>query len=163
MAPKERRSGTADPFSTALRLLSRRDYAAAELAQRLRDKGHDDVAIATALERCRDLGYLNDTRFAALRARALLRSGRAAGRRILLDLHQRGIDSEAASAALASAEAEHPPGEQLRELLARRYPHFDFASADPGEKRRVVDFFLRRGFDLSLVLSILHAERDRRP
>ena len=158
-----RGSSASEAYAAALRLLTRRNYAEAELSARLLDKGYSAAAVEAALLRCRDLGYLDDAHFAQQRALALLRNGRAVGRRARLDLRQRGIDEDLAVAAVAAAEAEHPPLELLREQLARRYPHFDYAAADVASRRRVINFFLRRGFELSLVLTTLHAEKDTRP
>ena len=151
---------TSSAWATALRLLTRRGYCAAELATRLRAKEYPEPEIAAALERCRDLGYLDDAQYAGMRARALLRSGRAVGRRAYFDLTRRGVDAQLAATAVTEAEAEHPAAELLRTMRERRYPHFNYAAADDNERRRVVNFFLRRGFELSLVLSILTQERD---
>lgn len=160
---KTKRSSVSDPYAVALRLLSRRGYAEAELTGRLLDKGCSVEGVAAALARCRDLGYLDDTHFANQRALALVRNGRAVGRRVHLDLRQRGISEDLVADAIAAAEAEHPPAELLREQLARRYPHFDYANADIASRRRIIHFFLRRGFELSLVLTTLQAEKDNRP
>lgn len=149
-----------DPFVLALRLLARRDYAGAELAGRLRQKGCDAAAIETALERCRACGYLDDERYAAGRAAALARSGRARGRRLLADLQQHGVDAAAAAAAVQTAEAEHPPETVLAGLIERRYPAFDNQSATPAEKARIVNYFLRRGFPLALVLATLQSKKE---
>jgi regulatory protein len=162
MEPKTRRSSASEAYAVALRLLTRRGYAEAELSGRLRDKGYSAEETAAALARCRDLGYLDDAYFAQQRALALLRNGRAVGRRAHLDLRQRGIAPELVAAAVAAAESEHPPQELLRQQLARRYPHFDYTTADAASRRRIINFFLRRGFELSLVLTTLHAEKDNR-
>lgn len=162
MEQKTRRSNASDAYAAALRLLTRRGYAEAELSGRLLDKGYSAEEAEAALTRCRDLGYLDDAHFAEQRALALLRNGRAVGRRARLDLRQRGIDEDLAIEAVAAAEAEHPPLELLRQQLARRYPHFDYTAADAASRRRVINFFLRRGFELSLVLTTLHAEKDNR-
>lgn len=160
MEPKRRRSSASEAYAAALRLLTRRGYAEAELAGRLLEKGYSEEGTAEALARCRELGYLNDTHFAEQRALALLRNGRAVGRRARLDLRHRGIDADLAEAAVAAAESEHPPLDLLRAQLARRYPHFDYARADAASRRRTINFFLRRGFDLSLVLNTLQTEKD---
>jgi len=153
------RSSASDPFATALRLLARQGRTEAELGRRLGEKGFSAEQTAATVTRCRDLGYVDDARYARERAGALLRSGRAAGCRIEIDLRRRGIDSEIIAAALAVAVAETDAGAVLRDQLLRRYPDFVFATAPPQEKRRVVDFFLRRGFPYPLVLSILSEER----
>jgi regulatory protein len=163
MEQKRRRSSASEAYATALRLLTRRGYTEVELSGRLLDKGYSAEDAAAALARCRDLGYLDDTHFAQQRALALLRNGRAVGRRARLDLRQHGIDAEVAAAAVAAAENEHPPQELLRMQLVRRYPHIDYARADAASRRRIINFFLRRGFELSLVLTTLHAEKDNRP
>jgi regulatory protein len=162
MEPKTKRSSASEAYAAALRLLTRRGYAEAELHGRLLDKGYSTEDTAAALARCRDLGYLDDAHFAQQRALALLRNGRAVGRRACLDLRHRGIAAELATAAVAAAESEHPPGELLQAQLARRYPHFDYATADAASRRRIINFFLRRGFDLSLVLTTLQTEKDNR-
>ena len=148
-----------DPFAVALRLLARQARTEAELCQKLAEKGFNEEQIVATVTRCRDFGYVDDPRYARERAAALLRSGRAAGCRIELDLRRRGIDSEIVIAALAAAAAEIDAGGVLRNQLLRRFPDFNFAAAPPKEKRRVVDFFLRRGFPYPLVLSILSEER----
>jgi len=162
METKTKRSSASESYAAALRLLTRRGYAEAELCGRLLDKGYSAGDVDAALVRCRELGYLDDAHFAQQRALALLRNGRAVGRRARLDLAHRGIDAELAAAAVAAAESEHPPGELLRAQLARRYPHFDYDNADVASRRRIINFFLRRGFDLSLVLTTLQTEKDNR-
>ena len=71
----------ANPWSAALRLLTRRDYSQSDLRQRLRDKGFEQDLIEAALQRCLELGYLDDQRYALNRATSLMRQGRAVGRR----------------------------------------------------------------------------------
>jgi regulatory protein len=160
MEPKAGNSSVSKAYAAALRFLTRRGYAKTELRGRLLDKGYSAAEADAALARCRDLGYLDDTHFAQQRALALLRNGRAVGRRARLDLRQRGIDADLAATAVAAAESEHPPQELLRAQLTRRYPHFDYATADAASRRRIINFFLRRGFELSLVLTTLQAEKD---
>lgn len=160
---KTRTSSGSEAYTAALHLLARRGYAEGELSRRLLDKGFNAEETAVALTRCRGLGYLDDEEFANQRALALLRSGRGVGRRIHLDLRHRGVDAETIAAAILAAENEYPPAELLRQQLDRRFPGFDYASADPSSRRRIINFFLRRGFELSLVLNTLQAEKDNRP
>ncbi|KIH76273.1 regulatory protein [Geoalkalibacter ferrihydriticus] len=149
-----------DPLTCALRLLSARDRSVAELSAGLQQRGYPEEEIQETVQRCSELGYLDDQRYAHERARALARSGRAAGSRILLDLRRRGISEELAVAALSAAEAELAPEQMLRDLLERRFPGFDYAHADERQKRRVLSFFQRRGFSLEQIFAIIRQERD---
>ncbi|MBE0598656.1 MAG: regulatory protein RecX [Desulfuromonadales bacterium] len=152
---------TADSLmAAALRLLAVRDRTTVELAERLRQRGFAEEAIATALERCRDFGYLDDAHFARERARILRRDGRAVGEKAVHDLRLRGVPEELARAAVAEASGAATEGEVLRSLLERHFPDFCFAAADDRQRRRVVHYFLRRGFPLSGVMNILHGRED---
>lgn len=144
-----------DPWPAALRILTRRDYSQAELRQRLAEKGFDQARIDNTLQRCIELGYLDDARFALHRATSLMRQGRAVGTRILLDLRQHGVSEEAACKALALAREACDEEQLLAELLERRFPDFDYSSATAKERRRVVHFLQRRGFPINRIMEQL--------
>ena len=148
-----------DALPAALRLLTMREHSEAELAERLRKKDFSPSSIEAALKRCGDLGYVDDARFALERARSLMRNGRAVGRRILADLRARGVSEAIALAALEQAQGECSEEELLADLSRLRFPDFSYADADDRQRRRVVNYFLRRGFPLPLVLSFLKEER----
>jgi regulatory protein len=152
MTPTTNRMKTPDSFAAALRLLTTRERSERELAEGLQRKGFDETTCRETLARCRALGYLDDARFARCRARQLLESGRAVGKRLLLDLRQHGIAEEQARQTLAELEQETDQDAVLAELLQRRFPRFDYHGADDRERRRVIHYFLRRGFDLAVVL-----------
>jgi regulatory protein len=143
---------TSDPFAAALRLLTARDRSERELAERLRRKGFDESTCLETVARCRELGYVDDARFARSRARQLMESGRAVGKRLLLDLQQHGIAEALAGETRAELEQKRDQDAVLTELLQRRFSGFDYDQADDRERRRVIQFFLRRGFDLAVVL-----------
>ena len=144
-----------DPWPTALRLLTGRDYSQSELRRRLLDKGFDEIRVDQALQRCLELGYLDDTRYAVNRATSLMAQGRAVGPRILVDLRQRGISEELAGQALAKAREAFDEEELLTSLVSRRFPDFNYNSASAKERRRVVHFLQRRGFSINRILAQL--------
>jgi regulatory protein len=150
-----RRTGPGSPWATALRILTRRDHSQAELRKRLGDKGFDTEQIETTVQRCLDLGYLDDARYALTRANSLMNQGRAVGHRILADLRQRGVSDEVAEQALADAREGCDEEALLADLLARKFPGFNYNTAPAGEKRRVVNFFQRRGYETGRILDHL--------
>jgi regulatory protein len=147
-------------MAAALRLLARQSRSEYELARRLRDKGFAGVDIETVLERCRQLGYLNDERYALERSRGLLREGKAVGWRLQAKLRQRGIPEELARMAVEIASRELPDRKLLASVVVRRFPTFDFRQAADREKRRVLDYLLRRGFSRGLILSYFQNRED---
>lgn len=152
------RSSASDPWSRALQLLNRRDLSEVELRTKLEMGEFSSNSIDETVQRCCDYGYLDDRRYALERARSLLRNGRGVGRKILLDLQRRGIDSETAEWAISEASREFQPAQILHQLLDRRFPGFNDQQADQREKRRVVGFLQRRGYSLG---EIFQAFRER--
>jgi regulatory protein len=148
-----------DPYAVALRLLTGREHSRAELEAKLGRRGFTADAVAAVVERCRDLGYLDDGRFARCRARTLMESGRAFGPKLLRDLRRFGIDEETAAQAVAEIQEGRSEQELLADLADRRFPDFCWREADDRERRRVVNYFLRRGFTPGLVLTFFKTKR----
>jgi len=155
VARRKASGGAADAWNTALRLLARRDYGTAELRGRLLAKGFTPAAVELAIERGLELGYLDDARYVERLTRTLLDSGRAAGPRLALELRRRGLPAELIAAATTTAQTAAGEETALRDLVARRFPAFDFAGADAKTRRRVVHFLQRRGFALDRILTEL--------
>jgi regulatory protein len=147
-------------FAAALRLLTRRDRTETELRQKLEQFGFSLPAIEAAIEKCREYNYLDDNRYAKERARALMRTGRGVGIKIMLDLRRRGIDEIIAQQALEAAETEFSAYDLLREQLNRRFSSFNYATADNRERQRVIGFFQRRGFLLEQIFAIIKEDPE---
>jgi len=145
----------ADPWGTALRLLARRDYGTTELQRRLLLQGFPAEAVERVLARVIELGYLDDARYVERLTRALLTAGRAAGPRLVLELRRRGLPEELIEAALAEIRSTGEEETALRDLIARRFPTFNYAAADNNARRRVLHFLQRRGFSLDRILNEL--------
>lgn len=152
------KSNASDPFAAALRILTRQDRSEAELHDKLKQLGFSAAAIDTAIDKCRDYNYLNDKRYALERARAMFRTGGGVGTKVLLELRRRGIDEALAQQTLETVTDELDPELLLREQLRRRFPDFNYQSADERQRRRVVSFFQRRGFTLGEIFRILKEE-----
>jgi regulatory protein len=148
-------SNASDPFAAALRILTRRDRSEAELRKKLEQFGFTLTAIDEAVEKCRRYDYLNDERYARERARSLMRTGRGVGHKIRLELRRRGLSEQHVEQSLEEVEDEFSRHDILCDQLARRFPSFDYASADERQRRRVVNYFQRRGFSLEEIFGLL--------
>jgi len=89
-------------LASALRLLARRDHAAAELRRHLQAH-YDETTIAAVLTRCSQQGWLDEARMVEsfIRGRAARGQGPL---RIGFELRQRGIPSELIQAGLAGCD-----------------------------------------------------------
>lgn len=131
-----------DPYQKALELLVRREHSRHELKRKLGDRGAESGQAGQAIDRLVDIGYQDDARF----ARALARTRAAAGHgphRIRAELGTHALTSEQIADALEACETDWPTA--ARRLVARRYAGAKLA--DPKQRRKAIEFLLRRGFD----------------
>jgi regulatory protein len=146
---------TATAYAYALRALSRRDCSEAELRGKLANREISDAVADSVISRLKEAGYLDDCRYAEQLAGSLVRSGRRFGRALRFELLRRGIAQPLVETALAAIDTDHDEEDTVRGLVARKFPAFDFTVATDREKRRAVDFLLRRGFSLSAIMRVL--------
>src|SRR5574340_1043800 len=90
----------------AYRILARRAHSERELREKLKTGGFSEPLVNEVIEKCRELGYLNDENFARQRARDLAVNRLAGDRRIAFDLRERGISEELSRQAIEEARAE---------------------------------------------------------
>jgi regulatory protein len=141
----------------AIALLSRREYARAELRAKLAgDRGESDIAatdVDALLDELSALGYLSDARFAQGMVRQ--KSGGYSKRAIGASLKARGVDGAAASDALATVEID-----DLDAMVALWRRRFGAPPANDKEKARQVRFLQSRGFSLSAIFKLLRNPPD---
>lgn len=129
----------------ALYLLGLRDYACKELEQKLYTEASPETA-AAVVERLRQVGLLDDRRYAARLARSLSESKHYPRRRIEQELRRRGIDPLTAQSA-----AEEVDGEDYEQALALLQKKYYNKLNDPDSRRRVTAALARRGFSYGAI------------
>lgn len=138
--------GSDAPVAEALALLTRRDYSEAELADRLRRKGHGREAIETAVARCREMGYLDDEAYAHARAATLVERRPSGARALAQDLRRRGV-ARTMSEQVVERVLDEAGGE--RAVLERALKAWIERNGEPADwrsARRCADHLARRGF-----------------
>ena len=129
----------------ALYLLGLRDYACKELEQKLYTEATPEIA-AAVVERLRQVGLLDDERYAARLARSLSEIKHYPRRRIEQELRHRGISSMLIQTVLSELEGEDY--EQALALLQKKYYN---KLNDPDSRRRVIAALARRGFSYGAI------------
>lgn len=135
----------------ALYLLGLRDYACKELEQKLYTEADPAVA-ASVVARLRQVGLLDDERYAARLARSLSEGKHYPRRRIEQELRRRGVDP--LTAQTAAEELDGEDFEQALALLERKYYN---KLNDPDDRRRVTAALARRGFSYGAIRRAMDA------
>jgi regulatory protein len=105
-------------LETALRALRSSDRSAAELEARLQQRGVGDAERAQALETLERIGYVDDERFARLRAERLAQRG-SGDALIRDDLERRGLAADVVELALGELEPERDRAARIVERRGR--------------------------------------------
>jgi regulatory protein len=131
-----------DPLEVAVRALRHRDLSASALAARLERAGVAPEEREHALETLERVGYVDDARFALLRARTLADRdwGDAA---IAADLERQGVSAGPAAEAIAALA---PERERALHVVAAR-----------GPGRKTVGYLARKGFDEDALEAVVDA------
>jgi regulatory protein len=126
----------------ALALLGRRDYTAAELRQRLIDKGHDKGEVDEQIESLIADGSINDQRVAASHIRVASQVKGRGRMRIRQELQARGISKPVIESVLAELPAEDEDAAIQKFLSRKRVPE----KLDQLARNRVFQQLMRKGF-----------------
>ena len=136
----------------AIKLLAARDHSVAELRAKLAKYEDDPEAIEDVLARCRDMKYLDDSRFARVFSESLARKGKGQYF-IQMELQKRGVDGAIISATLGHLGDEHVRAE---EAAHKKLP--SLATYPPKEQQlKLVRFLVGRGFSSSVAYQTAHS------
>ena len=132
----------------AVRLLARREYARAELEDKLVAKGAARGEARAVLDELAAGGYLSNERYAHAVSRQM--AGRYSRRNIAGELKAKGVAADDIAAALATTGIDDAAA--LEALWRRRFGELP---ADDREKARQIRFLQARGFAVSAILKLL--------
>ncbi|KAB2954170.1 regulatory protein RecX [Heliorestis acidaminivorans] len=143
-----------ESWKKALFWLSRRSLSSLEVAQRLQRKGTKEEDINAILDRLKELGYLNDQRFAYSFARYRKDCSSYGSLRIQQELNRRGIASNIVERAIEetlSAEEEYERAKKvalskLQELSKKEKSH---------KSARLGRHLQQKGFPLELIYRLI--------
>jgi regulatory protein len=137
-------------LAAALRLLSLSPRSERDLRQRLRRRGLGAEAVSGAVERMRELGYLNDAAFARGYVEARQASTPRSRRYLTFELGQRGVAREHAAGALDGVSDDDAAYEAAQRRL-RSLQGADYATF----QRRLGSFLAGRGFGYGVARSTI--------
>ena len=145
-------------LDSVFRLLAVRNRSRKELTTRLKLKKLSKSSIDAALGRIKEIGYLDDAKYARERINYLRRSGKGPAY-IRMDLRKAGIDEETISELLtATPESRAEEVEQIKNIALSRLKRM--SKTDPlTASRKLTGFLARRGFDIETIKDGLKAAK----
>jgi len=139
----------------ALRLLALRGRSRAELRKKLAERDFSKSVIDRVLENLGGLGYLDDEAFAVNRARHLAVNRLYGDRKIAEQLREKGVDPEAARAAIREVREEFPELEGIARSAARKLQGRSLESLGKKERLALARTLQGKGYHLGLILDYL--------
>jgi regulatory protein len=127
----------------ALNLVSRRAYSENSLKRKLTQRGYNTDITDKVLVRLKELNYLNDNNYAKNYALYLYKKGKGSFL-IKPELERQGLDKDSIKEALDYIKEENEPFEIILKVLKTKFKNFN--NKDKNETKKVIAFFLRRGF-----------------
>ena len=145
-------------LTAALRILNGAAQSADALRRKLATKGFSHAAVRRAVERCRELGYVDD---AALAESLVGRHARAGhGRaRVIADMRRRGVSSAAAAVALDAVDEDDEVAAATAVAQKLYERELKKGEVDDRGRRRIAAAMQRRGYASGVILRALRAVR----
>ena len=156
------RQALSNPFTAALRLLARRAYSIGEMRRALTRRSDSTEAVEEAIARLRQLGYLDDQKFAEQQAGALRRNRAFGARRIVRELKAKGVNYRFINAAVEQAFQEVGERELLEQALTKKVRNLRL----PLTRSRLSSLcrsLLRQGFRGDDIMKAVRARPELRP
>ena len=140
----------------AYRLLALRAHSEKELRAKLLAAGFGEGLVAEVIGKCRELGYLDDGKYARQRTRELAVNRLAGDRRIAADLRERGIAENLVREAIAQIRQEFSEEDALARIVRKRSKGREVVGMDEKERVRMARNLMGRGFSPGLVFKMLN-------
>jgi regulatory protein len=137
-------------YTSALRMLARRELSVAQVRERLGRKGFDADAIQAAVSRLIADGTLDDVRVARAVARTRANVKRQGRSRVIRELATIGIAREVAQQVITEVFGDLDEDALLEAALSRRL-RGSVSLSDPAARRRVFAALVRQGFSAEAI------------
>lgn len=133
----------------ALNLLQKRDYTEKQLKDKLREGEYPESIVEEALTYVKSFGYINDLQYALDYLNCY--AERKSRKKMETDLFQKGISREIVQNALKHWEEEGTVQDEKAMILKLLEKKNYNSECEPGQKRRIYSFLLRKGYSAEAI------------
>ncbi len=152
-----------NPLSTAFQLLARRPYSIAELRRALAKKfPNSDEPIDAAIARLRELGYLDDRKFAEQYASSLARNRAIGPHRLRHELKAKLVNYKEIDSAVEHAYEEIPARTLLETALDKKVRSLRLPLTR-AKFQSLCQSLMRRGFNAGDIIKAVRARPELAP
>ena len=149
-------------YARALDMLARAPRSVGDLRRRLLLKGEPEADVDAAIERLTAAGLLNDAAYARAFVRSKVSSQGFSRRRLHQELLKRGVDREVVGAAILEVFHDDHVDESANIERVTRKKLRTLANLDEDtQRRRLIAYLSRRGYDVDEVRGVLSKVRGR--
>jgi len=143
-------------------MLARRPYAIAEMRQALEKKCPQKELVAAAIARLRELGYLDDRKFAEQYAYSLARNRAFGPHRLRRELKAKKVNYQYIEPAVERAYEQIPASSLLEQALSKKLRTLRLPLT-PTRFHALCQSLMRLGFGAGDILKALRAKPELRP
>ena len=151
-----------NPLSAALRMLARRPYSVAELRRELERKFPEAATVPAALTRLRELGYLDDKKFAEQAAYSLVHNRTFGRQRIRRELKAKLVDYQQIDSAIEHTFEDVNEFELLERALVKKVRGLRLPVTH-AKLATLCQSLMRRGFRAGDIIKAVRARPELTP
>ena len=140
-------------FDKAINLLTFKDRTTKEIIQKLEEKGYSSEEIEETVVKLSYYGYLNDQNYTVSFIKD--NTSKKGKKLIISELAQKGIDKSLVNEIYDNTDVDEVS--VIEDIVSRRYNTVDFN--DDKTYKRIVGYFLRRGFSYDSIKRVLNKFR----
>ncbi len=140
-------------FDKAINLLTFKDRTTKEIIQKLEEKGYSSEEIEETVVKLSYYGYLNDQNYTVSFIKD--NTSKKGKKLIISELAQKGIDKSMVNEIYDNIDVDEVS--VIEDIVSRRYNTVDFN--DDKTYKRIVGYFLRRGFSYDSIKRVLNKFR----
>jgi len=151
-----------DALTAALRMLARRPYSIAEMRRALEKKYPQSGQVSVAVARLRELGYLDDRKFAEQHAYSLAHNRNFGPHRLRRELKAKLVNYREIDPAVERAYQETPAQTFLEQALAKKLRSLRLPLTRP-RFHSLCQSLMRRGFTAGDIIKAVRARPELQP
>lgn len=146
-------------LAAALRILGGASQSTDALQRKLHQRGYSASAARSAVERCREYGYVDDSALAQSLVGRHVRAGHGRAR-VVAELRRRGVSPAAATQALDAVDGDDDELRVAAEVAQKLYEReAKRGDVDDRARHRIAAALQRRGYASNVILSALRTVR----